>query len=225
MADYFNMPFQVKDCSLITRTAGIRSAMNLRELEERVAICPEESLFHHFCEGVIRPTFDNPDYNNDFALWAGRYLDDHTLAERLAVINPYRFESLEHLRRTVLDIIQERLTEVEYIPWAPKDNPFYFLRAVTVVFETGMLLNDPTDFCQKLSDFSYGSIYYHFVEARRRTEQGKDDFTAWLEEFDGVMKPLIEALNEIDFYFMPLHELKRKLIDTVGKVEGVNAAT
>lgn len=218
-----SMTFEVRDCSLITRMAGIRSAMNLRELEERIADCPEESLFHHFCETVIRPTFDNPEYHNDFAMWVRRYLQDRTLAERISVINPYKLASLEELRRALLDIIQERLVEIDHIPWAPVKDQFHFLRSVTVVYDTGMALNKPADLFKKLPHMANGSIYYHFVEARRRTENREDDFTNWLENFGDSAEPLIQALREVDFYFMSLSELKQKLVDLSVRRELVNA--
>ncbi|HKL49292.1 MAG TPA: DUF5752 family protein, partial [Desulfuromonadales bacterium] len=62
--------FRVRDCALITRMAGISSALNLRELRERVATCPLESLYHHFCETVIRASFDDPEFRNDLAVWS-----------------------------------------------------------------------------------------------------------------------------------------------------------
>ncbi|MDF1543668.1 MAG: DUF5752 family protein [bacterium] len=217
------MAFQIRDCSLIARMAGVRSAMNLRELEERIAVCPDESLFHHFCETVIRPTFDNPDYNNDFAMWTSRYLQDRKLAERLAVINPYKCSSIDELRKLVLEIIQERLMEVDHIPWAPKKDQFHFLRSVTVVYDTGLILNSPVDLFERLPEVALGSVYYHFVEARRRTENGLDDFSNWLSEFGDGALPLIELLHEIDFYFMSLSELKLKLVDIVNRSEVTNA--
>lgn len=191
--------------------AGLRSALNLRELEERVAACPDESLFHHFCETVIRPTFDDPDYPNDFALWAKRYLQDRTLAERLAVINPYKVDNFAELRTMVTDVIQQRLSEIEYIPWAPLGNAFQFLQAVTVVFDTGIVLREPEDLKLRLPDMSLGSIYYHFVEARRRTSSGEDDFTAWLADFGDSTAGLRAELHGIDFYFMPLWQLAQTL--------------
>lgn len=206
------MGFKVKDCTLITRMAGVREAMNLRELEERLRICPDECLFHHFCETVIRATFDFPDYPNDFALWAGWQLRDRILAERLAVINPYKCKSFDELRHQVLDIIEERLSEIDYIPWVPRGDAFQFLRAATVVFDTGIVLNTPYDFFEKLPQMSLGSIYYHFVEARRRTKGMVDDFTSWLVEFGDEIQPLIKTLSEIDFYFMPLMELRKTLV-------------
>lgn len=214
------MIFNVNDCSLITRMAGIREALNLRELEERITHCPDGCLFHHFCETVIRPTFDDPDYPNDFALWASRELGDRILAERLAVINPYKLSSLGELRQELLDVIQERLTEVEHIPWA-RDHGFEFMQAVTVVFNTGIVLETLDDFIDQLPNMSLGSVYYHFVEARRRTETKQDDFTNWMKDFGEEAEPLIKSLAEIDFYYLSLRELREILIEKVNTFRGV----
>ena len=62
---------------------------------------------------------------------------------------------------------------------------------------------------------SLSSIYYHFVEARRRTPDGKDDFTAWLLNFENQTSAVVEALDTIDFYFLTLPELKQTLVETV----------
>lgn len=210
-----SMPFAVKDCTLITRMAGISTAMNLRELQERIRICPEECLFHHFCETVIRPTFDDPEFHNDFAIWARRQLRDRVLAERLGIINPYRLNSLEELREVVLDILEERLSEVHHIPWAPAGQEFQFMRAVTVVFDTGMKLRTPEDLHTQLPHMSHGSIYYHFVEARRRVDDRLDDFSLWLKGFGDGVTPIIDALSGVEFYFVALWELQRRLITAV----------
>lgn len=212
MSDSTYMAFAVKDCTLITRMAGVKEALNLRELEERVKNCPDESLFHHFCETVIRPTFDYPDYTNDFALWAGAELRDKKLAERLSLINPYKCASFDELRQQLMDILQERLGEIDHIPWAPKGRAFQFMQAATVVFDTGIVLETAGDLCTKISDLSLGSIYYHFVEARRRTESHVDDFTAWLLETGENVQDLTASLQMIDFYFMTLAELRSTLI-------------
>jgi len=200
------MPFEIKDCALISRMAGIDTAINLRELRERLLICPVECLFHHFSETLIRPTFDDPEYRNDFAIWASRNLRDRVLAERLGIINPYALDSFETLRAVLVDIVDERLSEVPFIPWVEKGEDFRFMRAVTVVFHT---------LRSQLSRMSLSSIYYHFVEARRRTEDGSDDFTAWLAGFGTGTGVMIDALKGIDFYFLTLFELKRQLISVL----------
>lgn len=197
--------------------AGLGTAMNLRELLERVQDAPIECLFHHFCETVLRPTFDDPEFHNDFAAWAAHNLRDHVLAERLAVINPYKLESFEDLRNQVVDILEERLSETPLIHWVPADQQFQFMQAVTVVFGTGAKMEKPADLREQISQMSLGSIYYHFVEARRRTEAKVDDFSAWLEDFGDQVKPLQEALASVDFYFMALWELRKTLIDAINR--------
>lgn len=217
MTETLNMSFKIKDCTLISRMAGVREALNLRELEERLYEVPDECLFHHFCERVIRPTFDDPEYTNDFAFWVSEELGDKVLAERLAVLNPYKIASFKDLRMQVLDIIQERLSEIDYITWARKGSGFQFIQAVTVVFETPATLETVDDFYKVLPQISLGSIYYHFVEARRRTESGLDDFSVWISEHGDEFQPLIKALGEIDFYYLSLTELRQALLDTVTK--------
>ncbi|MFZ5980766.1 MAG: DUF5752 family protein [Candidatus Zixiibacteriota bacterium] len=211
-SEKYNMPFNIKDCTLITRVAGLSTAMNLRELRERIKICPVDSLFHHFCETVIRPTFDDPEFRNDLAVWAVRNIRDRILAERLGIINPYTLDDFEQLRLYVLDILDERLSELTYFPWAPRGEEFRFMQAVTVVFDTGIELKTPEDIVRLLPQMSLSSIYYHFVEARRRTENRTDDFSAWLSGFGDSVKPFLDALHGIDFYFLALPELKQKLM-------------
>jgi hypothetical protein len=194
---------------------GISTAMSLRELQERIRIAPVESLFHHFCETVIRPTFDDPEFRNDFAVWAGRTLRDRVLAERLGIINPYALGDFEELRQITLDILEERLAEVPYVPWAPAGEEFRFMQAVTVVFDTGRQLQEPADLIRELPHMSLGTVYYHFVEARRRTADRSDDFSAWLADFGVNTDRLCHNLKQIDFYFLALPELKGALTDTV----------
>ena len=205
-------PFEVKDCALIARMGGVSSAVNLRELKERVLACPVESLFHHFCETLIRPTFDDPEFRNDFSVWASRDLRDRVLAERLGVLNPYVYEDLEELRQKVVDIIDERLSEVPTVPWVKRGDDFRFMRAVTVVFSADAKLDTPRALVNYLPEMTHSSIYYHFIEARRRHPEGIDDFTAWLQSRPEPPERLIATFGEIDFYFMSLSELHATLI-------------
>jgi len=213
------MHFEIKDCTLISRMAGVDTALNLWELRERLLVCPVECLFHHFCETVIRPAFDDPEYRNDFAIWASRGLRDRVLAERLGVINPYALPDFETLRVTLIDLIDDRLSEVEHFPWVEKGEDFRFMQAVTVVFNTERKLHVPEDLKTELPAMSLTSIYYHFVEARRRTENRTDDFTAWLVGCGDGTAALVEALSGIDFYFLTLPTLKRSLITAVQNAE------
>jgi len=206
------MPFAVKDCTLIARMGGVPTAITLRELRERIRFCSVDCLFHHFCETVVRPGFDYPEFRNDFAVWAARHLSDLTLAERLGAINPYRFQTLEQVREQVLELIDDRLAEVPHAGHLPAKEEFRFMSASTVVFETGTTLERPEDLVSHIATMSYGSVYYHFVEARRRTEGMLDDFSAWLTGFGQGVETLLASLRTIDFYYLTLPELKSALI-------------
>lgn len=204
--------FHVKDCALITRMAGISSVMNLRELRERLAVCPLESLYHHFCETQIRPSFDDPEFRNDLAVWASRSLGDRVLAERFGILNPYAFHSLEGLRERLVEIVDERASERPNEVWHPASEEFRFMRAATVIFETGQELRTLEELKRAIPLMSQSSVYYHFVEARRRTEDGLDDFSLWLVGLPEDTVDFERGLAGIDFYFLSLRELKRELV-------------
>ena len=203
--------FRIKDCTLIMRMAGIDPALNVRELRERIAICPIECLYHHYCETVIRPTFDNPEFRNDFSIWCLASLGDRKLAEQLGILNPYDFSGLEELRSKIIEVLDERLSELTTIPSANLGNEFQFMQAVTVIFDTGKEIRDPKELVGHIPLMSDSSLYYHFVEAHRRTPNSTDDFTVYLQDFDSEFKNLIQAFARIDFYFLNLYELRGAL--------------
>ncbi|NIP43507.1 MAG: hypothetical protein GWO41_09750 [candidate division Zixibacteria bacterium] len=212
--------FSIKDCTLITRMAGLDSALNIREMRERVAICPIECLYHHYCETVIRPTFDDPEFRNDFSIWCSTHLGDKKLAEQLGILNPYDFNNLEELRIKMMEVIDERLSELYYIPSAQIGEDFQFMRAVTVVFDTGKQIHSPDDLIRHIPFMSDSSLYYHFVEAHRRTPESTDDFTVFLKDFNHEYQPLIEEFAKIDFYFLNLHELRLALKKAIESIVG-----
>jgi hypothetical protein len=214
--------FVVRDCTLLTRMSGIREAANLRELRERLAECGENVLYHHFCETLLRPSFDYPDYHNDFAVWAKLYLDDRVLAERFGILDPYSIRSLEDLRGTILDILDERLSELPMNPAVAKGNEFFFLEATTVVFETGDIIEEPSQLPAKIGNMTNGSIFYHFIEARRRTSDRLDDFSEWLSQFGDAGAGYAKALSSIDFSFFTLGEMRKVLVECLGGTGGTN---
>ncbi|MBI5576686.1 MAG: hypothetical protein HY896_10045 [Deltaproteobacteria bacterium] len=215
-------PFEVKDCALLVRTSGLPPAMSMRELRERIAVCGEGVLYHHFCETTLRPTFDDPDYRNDFAVWIKRYLGDRVLAERLGILDPYAASGMDEMRTVTLDIIDDRLGELPYVPWVRHGDEFLFMEATTVVFDTGDFIHAPLDLAPAILRMTNGSIYYHFLEALRRPPVGKDDFSAWLSEAGKEFEPYLKALASIDFQFHNLAHLRKELARVLLQVkEGI----
>lgn len=208
--------FIIQDCTLLTRTSGVPPAINLRELRQRLATCKTDVLYHHFCETPLVPSFDNPDSRNDLALWALLQLGDRVLAERLGIINPYIYSNLEDLRELVLDILDERISEVPFVPSCPQGGELFFTEAVTIVFDTGGRISEPHQLPAAIGGMTNGSIYYHFLEARRRDPVGSDDFSAWLSCFP-EQESWCSALQGIDFAFYTLSELRSALVRILEK--------
>ena len=204
-------PFHAKDCSLITCMGGVEPAMNLRELRDRLAICPIECLQHHYCEPVLRATFDDPEFRNDFAVWAARDLRDRSLAERLGAINPYQVRDFQALRRQVLEIIDDRLSEISTVPWVPRGSEFRFMRSLTVIFDTDMYFENAAELAIGIPHLTTSSIYFHIVAASLRTDSHGDDISMWLAEFGDETAAIVKALRSLDFYYLTLPELKREL--------------
>lgn len=201
-------PFGVMDCALITIASGVR-AQNLKEFRDGLLRAPLGSIDHHFWGRLLRPQFDEPEYNNDFASWAYWGLHDKELAERLSMVTPTNFPDQESLRQEVLEIVEQRLDERELIPWALADQQFQFLRSQIVVFDTGLRCGDPAELAPRLRSLSTGSIYYHFIDARNRTARRCDDFSVWLGGRGERGSELAARLCGIDPYFSSLKELRQ----------------
>ena len=205
-------PFAITDCAMLSIATGV-SAQNLRELRDRLAEVPESSIYYHFWGMRLRPRFEEPIYNNDFAHWAQESLHDRRLAERLGVIDPPSFTDISELRGELIDVIEERLEESEYVPWAKPDEGFRFIRSILVVFDTGVRITRPEDLRDILLTLSHSSLYYHFIDARRRSPEGEDDFRAWLSGFGDRFDGLKAEIATIDPYFTSLSNLGRLLTE------------
>ncbi len=204
------IPFTFKDCSLSAIATG-RTAQNLRELRDHLQSVEEGSVYYHFWGGRLRPQFDDPEFNNDFAAWCKHSLRDDVIAERLSVIDPMHFPSLDALRNEVIDMIEERLSERELIPWTVNQDQFSFIRSQIVVFETPRQISVAEELAAVIPQISTSSVYYHFIDARRRTDDGRDDFSNWLNGLEGDFSSVIADLADVDPYFVTLSDLRNQL--------------
>jgi Family of unknown function (DUF5752) len=205
--------FAVKDCALATIATG-RRAQTLRELRDNLRDIHPGCIYHHFWGTLLRPQFTDREYNNDFAVWCHHSLHDNPTAERLAVIDPADYADMEELRQELIEIIEERLDETEVTLIARPDQQFHFTRSVIVVFDTYRRLTDPAELAWVLPELSVGSVFYHFIDARRREPIAMDDFRAWLHGMGSEYKPLCDSVAEIDPYFESLFVLRDRLAET-----------
>jgi len=207
-------PFEVKDCALITLAVG-RSAHNLRELRDHAADVPVESLRHHFYEALLRPSFDDPEFGNDFAVWAHEALRDEALAERLSALDPVDHPGGEALRTALVDLLEDRLAELPAAPAAPPGREFHFLRSRIVVFVSGRRARTPAELAALVPRLPAGSVFYHFVEARLRPPRGEDDFSAWLASWGEPGSEACRRLAAIDPMFGSLGDLRERVAEAL----------
>jgi len=215
--------FAIKDCALANIATG-RRAQTLRELRDILRDIHPGSIYHHFWGTLLRPEYYDREFNNDFATWCHRELHDAPVAERLAVIDPADYSDLEDLRQELIDVVEERLDETELTLFARADRQFHFVRSVIVVFDTHRRLTDPQELVEVLPRMSVGSVFYHFIDARRREPVSQDDFRAWLEDLGPQYAELCDALAQIDPYFESLFVLRDRLTSVFAHHLGGQAA-
>jgi len=179
----------------------------LRAVLERISL---DSIYYHFWAVGLRSGFEDPEYHNDFATWAHRALHDKVLAERLALVDPTEHKTLEDLRCELLEILDERIDEIDYSRWTSREEQFAFLRSQIVIFDTHHVVTEPCGLAAVVPKMALGSIFYHFIDARRRNENGLDDFSNWLESLGGY-DDLRRQIAGIDPYFSTLRELRTQL--------------
>jgi hypothetical protein len=207
--------FTVMDCAILARTTG-HQVQSLRELRDALLEVEPESIYYHFWAGLLRPAFDDPEFMNDFAVWVGRELRDLKLAECLAMVDPSAPPTIEDLREELVEVVESRLDELDRPLWVGRDRQFNFLAARVTVIPTRHRLEHPSELSGLLPQLSRGSLFYHFVDARRRREDGLDDLRAWLIGLDGGrFDPLVERLAAVDPFQGSLARLRAQLAEAV----------
>jgi hypothetical protein len=80
-----------------------------------------------------------------------------------------------------------------------------------VVFDTNKRFQTPHELADFLWQATPSSIFYHFIDARRRVKEGIDDFQLWLQSRNGDWTALMSALKAIDPYFTTLQALRDQI--------------
>ena len=205
-------PFKIMDCAPVQIATGLKS-WSLRELKDSIAQVHPGSLYHHFWGRLISPTFAEPEYTNDFAAWTYREVHDRETAEMLSVLRPKDFDSIESLRSELIDILESRLDESEKIHLTVADQPFHFIRSQLVIFNTGRTIDRFDEMAASIREMTSGSIFYHFIEATRRTPDHTDDFTTWIRMHSADHEEVCSHVLSIDPYFSSLEEIRSILAD------------
>jgi hypothetical protein len=203
-------PFAIFDCSLLRCPTG-RSCSNLRELRDAIQTVPDVVLEHHMMRCALEDHFSLYEFPNDLARWCWSALGDQILAEHLGVVDPYRHATTDVLRVALLDAIEDRLWELDRVPWCHPGLELHLVQSRLVIYDTGERVTTPAALFEAIERMSSRSLFYHVHEGRRRSGGKADDFSQWLADL-GVDADALRKLREIDFYFLNLNQLRDELL-------------
>jgi hypothetical protein len=183
--------------------------IQLLDLLEEV---PIESIYYHTHEYFLRHQFLLGPYPNDFATWVATQVRDRVLGERLGVIDPYEFETLEDLREALISVMEEHLSKLQAIPRVDDGERFYFMQSNLVEIPTGTVVRTLQELRDGIATVDASAIYFHFYAARIRRNRRDSDFTIWAEE--GLqLSELARHLRAINPYIFSLEQLRKRLVE------------
>jgi hypothetical protein len=206
-------PFQFIGCVELRQSLA-RRATDERELMDRLEEVPAGSVFYHTHGYFLRHRPVTTAYGNDFAAWVAVHVRDQVLAERLAVINPFEFRSLEDLREELVGVIQDHLLHLSSVPRVEFGEHFYFQQSQIVEVALGPAATTLTEFRQGLAEVDASAIYFHMVEARARLGRRSGDFAEWVAtSLD--LPDLAQRIERIDAYMTSLERVRARLLSLV----------
>jgi hypothetical protein len=202
--------FEFVACGELIQILGKR-AEDERELVEALAEVSLDSVHYHTHGHFLRHGFVGALYANDFASWAAAEVRDRVLGERLGVVHPLDFNTLEGLREEILTIIDEHLSRLNIVPRVIFGAPFDFIQSRIIPVPTGVTAASLEEFRDGLALVHPSAIYFHTIEAQRRLGGAATDFAAWVR--DGLGRAdLATAFDRVDPYSGSLERLRSELL-------------
>ena len=206
--------FRFIGCSEIQEILG-KQAEDERQLAELLEEVPLDSVYYHMHSFFLRSRFIERTYPNDFAQWVGEQVRDHLLAERLCVVDPFDFPSLEALREELISIIDDHLAGLSTVPRVSFGTPFYFNRSRILEVPTGLEVKTLREFHDAIAEVDVSALYYHVFEAHLRLHRDENDFSAWIR---GSLKlpDLADRIKSMNPYLGSLERLRSSLLTMCG---------
>jgi hypothetical protein len=219
-------PFVFIGCIELREILG-RRARDERELMEGLEQVPSGSVYYHTDTVFLRHPRITGAYPNDFANWVATQVRDHVLAERLAVVDPFQFPTLDELRDELISIIDQHVATLHPVPRVVFGDPFFFVQSHLIEVPTGLEARTLEEFARCLAQVDQSAIYLHTVHARVVRQMPGGDFAHWIAN-DLGLPGLGESLARINPYAGGLETLRRETLrlvqEALGRREGPDAA-
>ncbi|BCA55605.1 hypothetical protein W02_27450 [Nitrospira sp. KM1] len=203
-------PFVFMECSELREILG-EEAEDERRLAELLESVPLDSIYFHTHSYLLRHSYVERPYPNDFAQWVAMEVRDHVLGERLAVVDPFEFSELEALRGELISIIDDHLSRMPIVPRVIFGEPFHFNKSRILQVPTGIAAKTLQEFRNALGEVEVSAIYFHVFESRHRLHQDDSDFATWIDKCLG-MPDLANRFRSINPYLGSLERLRSALL-------------
>ena len=198
------------------RQALDQHAHDARELVACLEAAPDDSVFFHVHGYFLRHRPFTTAYGNDFARWIAVELADLGLAERLAVVDPFQFESLADLRAALVSTIHGHLRDAPPGRRVEFRHAFHFQQSRIVPVPLGPRATTLAEFRQGLAVADVSAMYHHMVEARARGGRRGGDFATWLRSALGL-SALAEEIEHIDLYLTTPERVRGRLLSLIDR--------
>jgi hypothetical protein len=198
------------DLTLITN----RRARDLAELVEHLEAVPGSAIYFHTHHFFVQYQYLSPEPANDFARWVTESLQEDRLGEKLAAIEVAQMGTIRALREKLIEVIRADLEHRGALRVAPEGEEFHFREAVSFIVPTNLEARDLAEFAECVEKLGFGSLSYHFFDARLRLERGGNDFSEWLRVALGE-EALANAIGRLDPYAYTLDGLRGAVVRLV----------
>jgi len=209
-------PFRFTGCWELKEMVG-RTARDEQQLLEAIEEIPLDSLSFHTHSFFLRHKYIAGPYPNDFATWAAIQVRDRVLGEKLGILDPYDFESLEALRSEIVNIIDEHLSQLQIVPRVVYGEPFHFMQSRIIEVPTGLEARSLAEFRETLAAVDASAVYYHNFEAILRLGRRMGDFAFWIEQ-QLDLPELAQKISRIDFYMISLESVRHQILSLCDEV-------
>jgi hypothetical protein len=203
-------PFTFVACMELKEFIGVR-AENERQLAQLIDEVPLDSIYYHTHGFLLRHRLVTGPYPNDFATWADIQVRDRVLGERLAMVDPADFSTLQPLREELVSVVDEHLRRLGVVPVVVSGEPFEFIQSRIVEIPTGIEVKTLQELRDAALEVDQSALYFHLVEARLRLGRGRNDFAAWLEGALGL-PDLARRVQSVNPYADGLEQARMRLV-------------
>lgn len=203
-------PFVFFGCIELREILGLR-ARDERELMEVLERVPPGSVYYHTHSVFLRQHQLTGAYPNDFANWVAFQVRDQVLGERLGVVDPFAFESLEALREELVSIIDHHIATLHPVPRVVFGDPLFFVQSHMIEVPTGFKVRTLGEFRRRLAEVEASSIYFHALECRVRRGPQRVAFAEWIGGALGLQS-LAEEIARLSPYLGGIEEIRGRML-------------